>query len=148
MDQGFSVPSFIYPGEVWVLPIVMTIVTSLAPTASKTNSFEFQFVQYKQNHCLPAYSIVNIVIFKGCRPAADPGNKTEELFFKPGLARVTTRVCHNKSYSQLQPKSLLSKRGHLDPCRQMIDQHTRTCQHGTLHATLLASIKIRGGACI
>ena len=48
------------------------------------------------------YNYLSIYIYiymKGCRPAADPGNKTEELFFKPGLARVTTRVCHNKSYS-------------------------------------------------
>ena len=40
-------------------------------------------------YILYVYTYVYIYIFKGCRPAADPGNKTEELFFKPGLAQVT-----------------------------------------------------------
>ena len=64
IQQGFSVSSLIYLGEVWVLPIVMTIVASFAASCSLKNEFHqipvcvVYSISVRQNHCVPVYNIV------------------------------------------------------------------------------------------
>ena len=68
IQQGFSVSSLIYLGEVWVLPIVMTIVASFAGSCSLKNKFHqipvcvVYSISIRQNHCVPVHNIVEYCI--------------------------------------------------------------------------------------